>query len=148
MSTSVERDYYKVLFVGQSGKGKTYSFRNMDESSTGFINSENKPLPFKKNFKYHARPKKFAGLVKALEDYAANPEIKVIVVDSISAAFENLVEEARALYTNWDIWNYYNKKLGEFFKKVKDIEKEVFITAHYEVLNVEGSPERRVKSKG
>lgn len=24
------RDYYKVLLVGQSGRGKTFSFRNMN----------------------------------------------------------------------------------------------------------------------
>jgi phage anti-repressor protein len=120
----------------------------MNENTTGFINTENKPLPFRKNFKYHARPKAFAGVMKALEDYAANPEIEVIVIDSLSAAFEVLVEEARSLYTNWDIWNFYNKKIGELMKKIKNVNKEVFITAHYEVLNVEGSPERRVKAKG
>lgn len=144
----IPREVYKVLLVGQSGKGKTYSFRNMNEISTGFINTELKPLPFRKNFKYHAKPKKFVGLMKALEDFEKNEEIKVIVIDSLSAAFESLVEEARSLYTNWDVWNYYNKKIGEFMKKVKEINKEIFITAHYEVLNVEGAPEKRVKAKG
>ena len=41
------RDYYKVLLVGQSGRGKTFSFRNMNPDTTGFINVEDKPLPFK-----------------------------------------------------------------------------------------------------
>ena len=47
------RDYYKVLLVSQSGKGKTYSFRNMNPDTTGFVNVENKPLPFKNNFKFN-----------------------------------------------------------------------------------------------
>lgn len=144
----MNRDYYKVLIVSQSGKGKTYSFRNMDENKTGFINAENKPLPFIKNFAFHARPKAFAGVMAALDDYAKNPDIDVIVLDSLSAAFEMLAEEARKNYSGWDIWNHYNKKIGEFLKKVKDIEKEVFITAHYELLNIEGETERRVKAKG
>ena len=143
-----QRDYYKVLVLGQSGKGKTFAFRNLDQEKTGFINVENKPLPFKANFKYHARPKKFAGAKQALEDYIKNPEINVIVVDSISAIFEILVEEMRNLYSGFDIWNNYNKRVGEFLKMVKDADKEVFITGHYEIINIEGEPEKRAKVKG
>lgn len=142
------RDFYKVLLIGASGKGKTYSFRNLNQQRTGFINAEDKPLPFKANFKFHAKPKKFDGMMKALDDYSANPEIDVIVIDSLSAAFETLVEEAREKFTNWDVWNYYNKKISELLKKIKGIKKEVIITAHYEVLNVEGTTEKRVKAKG
>lgn len=141
-------DYPKVLIVGKSGKGKTYSFRDMPENTTGFINAELKPLPFKKNFKYHAKPKKFEGLLKALEDYSNNPEIEVIVIDSLSAVFEMLLKEARDIYSNWDVWNYYNKKIGELLFKIKNIEKEVFATAHYEILSSEEESEKRVKVKG
>lgn len=147
-TVEVTRDFYKVLLVGQTGKGKTFSFRNLNENTTGFINTENKPLPFRKNFKYHARPKKFIGLMKAIEDYAANPEINLIVIDSISAAFDILLEEMRTLYSGFDIWNNYNKKIGEMMKLIKNTNKEIFITAHYEILNLEGDPERRVKVKG
>lgn len=146
--TKIIRDYYKILIVSQSGKGKTYSFRNMDENSTGFINAEIKPLPFTKNFKHHAKPKKFAGVMRALQDYAANPEIGCIVLDSVSAAFEILVKELRDNFTGWDVWNNYNKQIGELFDLIKRIEKEVFVTAHYEILNIEGEPEKRVKAKG
>lgn len=141
-------DFPKILYVGASGKGKTYSFRNMNENTTGFINVELKPLPFKKDFKYHAKPKKFEGVLKALDDYAKNPEIECIVIDSLSAAFEVLLKEARDIYTNWDVWNYYNKKIGELLNKIKTIEKEVFVTAHYEIIDIEGETEKRVKVKG
>lgn len=141
-------DFPKILYVGASGKGKTYSFRNMDENTTGFINVELKPLPFKKTFKYHAKPKQFAGVLKALEDYAANPEIDVIVIDSLSAVFEILLKEARDTYANFEIWNFYNKKIGELLNKVKLVEKEVFVTAHYEILTNEDDAEKRVKVKG
>lgn len=141
-------DFPKILYVGASGKGKTYSFRNMDENTTGFINVELKPLPFKKSFKYHAKPKQFAGVIKALEDYAANPEIDVIVIDSLSAVFEILLKEARDTYANFEIWNFYNKKIGELLNKIKLVEKEVFVTAHYEILTNEDDAEKRVKVKG
>lgn len=42
-----QRDYYKTLVVGASGRGKTYMFRDLDPNTTGFINVEDKPLPFK-----------------------------------------------------------------------------------------------------
>ena len=143
-----ERDYYKVMLVGQSGKGKTFSARNMNMETTGFINAENKPLPFKNNFKYHARPKGYAGVLKALEDYSANPEIDAIFIDSFSGYLDLLLESMREKYKNYDIWNNYNEKIGQFFKKLKEAEKEVFVNAHYENLNVEGDKERRVKVKG
>ena len=144
----MKRDYYKILLVSQTGKGKTYSFRNMDPEKTGFINAENKPLPFKNNFKYCARPKAFGGCMKALEDYAANPEINCIVIDSLSAVMDMLIEEMRAQYRGFDVWGNYAIKLGEFLKKVKLAEKEIFLTAHYETLNIENSTEKRVKTKG
>jgi hypothetical protein len=144
----MKRDFYKILLVSQTGKGKTYSFRNMDPNTTGFINVENKPLPYKNNYKYHAKPKKFSGVRKALEDYSNNPDIDVIVIDSLSAVFELLIKEMRDNYSGWDVWNNYNKIIGEFLESVKNVEKEVFITAHYEILNTEGEAEKRVKVKG
>ena len=51
----MSRDYYKVALVAQSGKGKTFAARNLNRDKTGFINVENKPLPFKGGFKYHTR---------------------------------------------------------------------------------------------
>lgn len=147
MATRIERDYYKTLIIGASGQGKTYGFRNMDAVKTGFINVENKPLPFPKAFKYHARPKKWAGVQKAFDDYNTNPEIEVIILDSISAVWEIWVEECRSNYTGWDIWNAYNKGVGELLAKIKKVEKEVVMTGHYEILNIEGAPEKRLKVK-
>jgi hypothetical protein len=52
---TTQREVYKVLLVGASGKGKTMSFRNFDRATTGFINIENKPLPFPGRFEHTAR---------------------------------------------------------------------------------------------
>lgn len=144
----MNRDYYKVFLAGQSGKGKTYGFRNMNPETTGFINVEDKPLPFKNNFKYHSRPKTVAEVKAALKEYAANPSIKAIAFDSFSAYVEMLLAEARATKKGFDIWNMYNEEIGKLLNFIKSIEKEVFITGHYEILGVEGNQEKRIKVKG
>ena len=142
------RDYYKTMLVGSSGKGKTYSFRNMNPVTTGFINVEDKPLPFKNKFKYHSRPKTVAETKAVLREYAENKEISVIVIDSFSAYVEMLLGEARATKKGFDIWNQYNEEIGKLLNFIKSIQKEVFITAHYEILGIEGNQEKRIKVKG
>jgi len=145
----MERDYYKVLLVSQSGKGKTYSFRNMNPDTTGFINTENQPLPFKNKFKYHKRPSTMAETKAALKEYSENKEINCIVLDSLSAYLDELLGEARATKRGFDVWNMYNEEVGKLFSFIKKINKEVIITAHYEWIQDEGgAKERRIKTKG
>jgi hypothetical protein len=148
MATTKTRDYYKILIVGQPGKGKTYSFRNLDKSKTGFINAENKPLPFEGAFKFHGKPRKFSGATRALEDYSKNPEIEVIVVDSLSAIFDMLLEEMRNNFRGFEVWDNYNRSVTKLMNLLKSIDKEIILTAHYEVINIEGESEKRVKTKG
>lgn len=148
MSATGNREFYKVLIVGPSGAGKTYSSKNLDPMTTGFINVENKPLPYKNNYRYHARPLNSASAMAALKDFAANGEITCIVFDSFSAFVELLLGEARESKKGFDIWNAYNEGITKFLTEVKKIKKEVFITAHYEILGIEGNQEKRVKVKG
>jgi hypothetical protein len=143
------RDYYKVLLVSQSGKGKTYSFRNMNKETTGFINVENKPLPFKGNFKYHGKPLAWGGVFAALKAYNENKEIDCIVIDSLSATLDIFLAEAKATKKGFDVYNYYNELVSKFLSEIKKVEKEVFLTAHYEWIQDEGgAKERRVKTQG
>lgn len=143
-----QRDYYKIMIVGASGKGKTYMFNNMDPETTGFINVEDKPLPFANRFKYHKRVTNYQEVLSVLVDYAKNPEINCIIVDSFSAYLESLVSEARKTKKGFDVWFMVAEEIGRFATLIKRIQKEVFVTAHYEVLNIEGSPEKRIKTKG
>lgn len=143
------RDYYKVLIISQSGKGKTYSFRNMNRETTGFINVENKPLPFKGNFKFHGKPTAPAGVFAALKAYSENPEIDCIVIDSLSAVLDLFLAEAKRTKRGFDIYNHYNELISKFLTEVKLVEKEVFLTAHYEWIQDEGgAKERRAKTQG
>src|ERR1035437_7610909 len=145
---TVNRDYYKVLLVGQSGKGKTYSFRNMNPETTGFINCEQKPLPFKNNFKYHCKPGSYKEVLEVIKEYATNDAITAMVVDSFSCYMEMVLSEARTTKKGFEIWNLYNETISMFNNYIKKCNKEVYITAHYEVLGIEGAMEKRVKVKG
>ena len=148
MEDKVSRDYYKVLLVGQSGKGKTFSFRNCDPLTTGFINVENKPLPFKNNFKFHKKPNASAEVLEVIKEYAQNPEITMIVIDSFSAYMDLALAEGKKTKKGFDIWNYYNDMVDLFNLYVKKTNKELYATAHYEILGIEGSMEKRIKVKG
>lgn len=142
------RDYYKTLLVSQSGKGKTYSSRNLDPEKTGFINMENKPLPYKNKYKYHKRCTSYKEAYDALIEYAKNPEIEVIFFDSLSAYFDSLILFCRKNFKGFEVWNTYNDEISKLMDMIKRIPKEVFATAHYEILGIEGTLEKRVKTKG
>lgn len=134
--------------MSQSGTGKTYSNRNMNPDTTGFINVENKPLPFKNKFKYHKRPSTYVEVLDAIREFATNDEIDCIVIDSFSAYVDLLLAFARSSKKGFDVWNLYNEEIGKFFQYVKKCEKEVFVLGHYETLGIEGNNEKRAKVKG
>ena len=46
----------------------------MNPDTTGFINVEDKPLPFKNNFKFHARPLNTIQTKTSLKEFAENPD--------------------------------------------------------------------------
>src|ERR1700739_2171644 len=117
----------------------------MNPETTGFINAENKPLPFKNSFKYHKRCDTYLEVLDTIKEYAKNPEITSIVIDSFSAYAELLRAEARRTKKGFDVWNMYNEEIGRFNTYVKKCQKEVFITAHYEYVGIEGNLEKRVK---
>ena len=146
----MDRPYYKILLVGSSGRGKTYSFRNMDKEKTLFVNVENKPLPFKGNFKNQIFPTSPAAVLEALLEGSKNPTIECIVVDSFSAYADLLMAEAKLTKKGYEIFNHYNSGIGTFNDYVKRVKKEVFVTAHYEIIQdeISGSRERRVKCNG
>lgn len=144
------REFYKVLLIGASGRGKTYSFRNMNRETTCFLNIERKPLPFKGGFKLYDKPTNPHVVLERIQQAASRPEIDAIVVDSFSAWVEMMMAEARRIKTGYEIYSYYNEYIGKFHEVVKSVNKEVFVTAHYEVITDElgGQRERRAKVKG
>jgi hypothetical protein len=140
---------YQFAIVGMSGKGKTMSFRNMDPITTGFINIENKPLPFANKFKYYSTPKDWQETYQTLIEFAKNPEITQVVLDSFSAYVDSLLRTAREIKKGFDVWNLYNEEIGKLMYIIKRYPKDILMSAHYEwVETEEGAVEKRIAVKG
>lgn len=145
----MSRDSYNIAIVGDSGKGKTYSFRNMDPETTGFINLEGKPLPFKNNFKHYCKPQGWSETYQKLIEYAKDDKIKTVVLESFSAYIDSLLSTAREIKKGYDVFNYYNTKIGELLYVLKRYPKDIIVTAHTEIVETEGGiAKERIFTKG
>lgn len=144
--------YYKVLLIGASGKGKTYSFKNLAQAGnkTLFINVENKPLPFKGKFAHEVVPTTPLECRNFIQKGSISTNFDIILFDSFSAYADLLLADSRKAKKGYDIWNYYNENIGNLNEVIKNTQKEVFVTAHYEIVGDEitGVRERRAKVKG
>jgi hypothetical protein len=145
----LKRSFYgKVAIVGPTGAGKSYLSKTADRDTTGYINMERKPLPFKDGgpFKYMGMPKNWASFKANLEQYGSNPEIKQIIIDSQTMAFNTLNKEMSQNFQGFDIYKNYNRQVYEYIEILKNIEKDVIVFSHDEWLKVEGEGKKRMMS--
>lgn len=146
-SAQKSRVYYaKVAIVGPTGTGKSYLSKTANKATTGYINAELKPLPYKTEpFKFMGNPKTWAGFMKNLEDFGANPDIRQIIIDSQSMAFDRLNNEMQKKFVNWDVPKNYNKAVYDYLELLKGIEKDIVVLAHDEAVRLDdGTKERRM----
>ena len=80
-----------VFVVGKSGMGKSTSLRNLNPDETVIINTDQKPLPFKKfEEKYnegkgnYLKTSDVSEVIKKLKEIHKNPKIKTVIVDTWS----------------------------------------------------------------
>jgi hypothetical protein len=140
---------YQFMIVGSPGRGKTYSFRNMNTKTCGFINMEGKPLPFINKFEHYYCPNNWQDAYTKLIEYAKDPSITEIVFDSFSAYMDSVLKTARETKKGFDVWNLYNEEIGKILYIFKKCPKDLFSTSHYEwIQNEEGAIEKRIKVKG
>ena len=138
-----------VLIIGESGSGKSSSFRNLDPKSTVIINvSANKPLPFKgwkKNYTLLTKDNptgnfvnvsSAAGIASAMMHVSNNmPHIKTLIVDDLQfmSAFEYY---DKADEKGFDKFTKIAKSLAEIIRlpsKMRD-DLNVFFTMHPETI--------------
>lgn len=149
-SLQTERTFYsKTAVVGPTGTGKSYLSKTLDRLTTGYINMERKPLPFREGgpFKYMAQPKNWASYKAALTDYGLNnPEIQRIFIDSQTMALNTLNKEMSQNFTGYDIYKNYNRQVYEYLELLKSIEKDIIVLSHDEWLKLEGEGKKRMMS--
>jgi hypothetical protein len=140
---------YQIMIVGSSGRGKTYSFMNMNSKTCGFINMESKPLPFINKFEHFYSPNNWQDAYSKLIEYAKNDKITEVVFDSFSSYMESVLKTARDTKKGFDIWNLYNEEIGKLMFIIKKYPKDIFLTSHYEWVETdEGAVEKRIAVKG
>ena len=145
---NVRTDFGKVLVVGPSGNGKSYMAKTADTEKTGYINPERKPLPFKAVFKHMGKPRTWAGVLKNIQDYADNPEIDNLIIDSQSMAFEMLHLEMKDLHDGYKIYSNYNTEVARYFNLIRNIQKDIIVISHDETLVDQGYKQRKAKVHG
>lgn len=141
-------EYGKTLILGQSGQGKTFLSKTADRETTGFINVSRKPLSFRGDFKFHGKPKSWAGFLKNFKDYIENDNIEAIIVDDVTMAFDMLLQEAQRNFKGYDIYGHFNKQIPEFLDMLRDAKKHIIVTGHDEILLIEGYKQKRAKIHG
>jgi len=145
----MERTFYgKVLVIGPTGNGKSYLSKTADRDTTGYVNIERQPLPYKGTFKNMGQPKTWAGFMKNIEDYSKNDEIKQLIIDSQSMAFDTLHKEMKANHKGFDIYSNYNKEVTRYFELIRDIKKDIIVISHDETLADQGYKSRKAKVHG
>lgn len=140
-----------ILIEGPSGRGKSFSLRNLPEKYTSIMNHERKKLPFKGSDRFREkRPLTIAESFKNMDDALKDPSVRILVVESLSAFLDLLLSEARVLKKGWDVFTYYNEKLYIFFEKIRkfnDAGKHVIVISHDDIITNELTGETIVTAK-
>ncbi len=99
-----------ILVCGYSGSGKSTSIEMLpQDGSTAIVETELKALPFRHKFTKVTTVDNYEGLIPAINKYKADPEVKVIVVDSTSKHLERCLNYCRMTLKNYDIWTMYGR---------------------------------------
>lgn len=112
-----------ILIIGESGSGKSSSLRNLPTPSTAILNIEKKPLPFKNaaTFTHHKLINTVPEFESAFTAAVKNPEINIIALESLHKYLEKLMDFAKTLHKGYDIYNFYNDRVGKMLETIKDV---------------------------
>lgn len=121
-----------IAVVGDSGSGKTSSLRNLDWNETALLDAERKGLPFdysglpEANYYEITSPAAFDRAVAAVRK---RPEIKTIVLDSLTSLLELEIAFARAQATGFQIYANYNARVRVLLNSLKSTAQSTIVIA-------------------
>ena len=157
-----------VLFVGDSGEGKSTAIEHLPQDRTLVINTEDKPLPFEEyaSFKI-VRATTYKKLMATLQQLAevdttvkgsdgvetikkgAGSKYDYVVIDSFTAIAEFIERYVTHMYNGFEQWKQYNLILSEIVNKVKALPQQPFMIALPEQKDMSfGETKSYVRVKG
>jgi len=145
----MEKINVPVLIIGDSGSGKSSTFRNLDPAKTVIINTERKPMPFKGFGKFKniniGRYKDFQKLLKELKD---SDKYDYVVIDSLTSLLEITNKYCETVFSGYTIWSEYNGMVYNILQDLKELPQQVFIVGIPEYDKDPDMPKKYVKTKG
>lgn len=130
-----------IMIEGPSGRGKSYSLRNLPPAYTLIMNHERKKLPFKGSNQFREwRPTSLQETFQRLDEALVDPSTQILVIESLSAFLDMLLAEARVLKKGWDVFTYYNEKLYMLFERIRkfnDAGKYIIVISHDDITTNE-----------
>ncbi len=137
-----------IFLCGETGSGKTYSLRNLDDEKTLFINVENKPLPFTlkhtKTKIVTTKKEMDATLLKLQKSQA----IDTVIIDSFTSYTEIIADYVNFKFSGYEQWKQHNSIIFRFIKKLKSLKQQVVILGIPEEKEDDASGKQYIKVKG
>ena len=157
-----------VLFVGDSGEGKSTAIEHLPQERTLVINTEDKPLPFEEYASFKVvRATTYKKLMATLQQLAeidsvvkgadgvetikkgAGSKYDYVVIDSFTAIAEFIERYVTHMYNGFEQWKQYNLILSEIVNKVKALPQQPFMIALPEQKDMSfGETKSYVRVKG
>ena len=123
------------LIIGESGSGKSSSFRNLPPEKTVILNTERKAMPFKGFSKFKNID---IGSVKAFNtvigELKKDEKYEYVVIDSLTSLTELINKYTEITFNGFEIWKQYNSHIYDALQNIKSLPQQVFITAIPEYL--------------
>lgn len=119
-----------ILIVGQTGTGKSTSFRNLPREKTAILNAELKPLPFRNSkFALHGQIKSTAGIISAMNTVEKDKKIEYVVLDSMSMYLDGPVsrEIVETAVDGFEGWKNYKKHAVSIIERMKASKKKYIV---------------------
>ena len=128
-----------IALVGPSGAGKSTSFRNVDPTRTVIFDTERKGMPFRvRDDKLVVPIDSYDKLTVALNNIKKDPTKDLVIIDSITAAIDQLQTKCEQIYKGFDIWKNYNDDIQSLCTNLKALGKTVIITGLEEIVPIQG----------
>lgn len=128
-----------IAVVGPSGTGKSMCLRNLPQDRIIILDLERKGMPFKiKNPACLVQSTSWANLLVQLRNASKNPNIDIIVIDSITRAIELIQTHCEQQFKGFEIWKNYNDMIGDLLYELKSYNKTVILTSLEEIVQIQG----------